>query len=194
MSQSGLRSGGVGDSSRILGAQRSTGRLFYTVDLQSLDSVEAPIDMKQYWRLLPVYKILHEYCDVICSWFSSAGATAPGDMVEGGTDYLWWPRINGKIGYSYSWAWDIGDSDWNQPSSVVRKSIKNGRPAIVGLGWLWHYGVAYKYRYQEFKATPNTVLLRRRWFACNEGWGKKQGAWYSGYDTFLGFSLRPWKR
>lgn len=141
-----------------------------------------------------VYNLLHDYCDVICNPFGSAGATPPGDMVEAGATYLWFPKILGYLGYSYSWAWDLTDPDWNEPSNRIRTSVKNGRPAIVGLGWLWHYGVAYKYRYQEFKVTPDTVLLRRRWFAVNEGWGKDQGAWYSGYDTFLGASIKPWQK
>ena len=59
-----------------------------------------------HYNLRPVYNQLHDYCDVICPWFSSAGATHPGDMVEGGPSYLWWPRINRKIAYGYSWAWD----------------------------------------------------------------------------------------
>jgi hypothetical protein len=141
-----------------------------------------------------VYDSLHDYCDVICSSTSSAGATAPGDMIEGGATYLWLPKIFGYLGYSYSWAWDLTDPDWNEPSNRIRKSIKNGRPAIVGLGWLWHYGVAYKYRYQEFMVAPNVVVLKRRWFAVNEGWGKNKGAWYSGGDTFLGATIKPWQK
>jgi hypothetical protein len=112
-------------------------------------------------------------------------------MVEGGPTYLWLPKVAGYLGYSYTWAWDLTDPDWNEPSNRIRSSIKKGRPAIVGLGWLWHYALAYAYRYQEFKVTPNIVLLRRRWFKCNQGWGKSSGAWYCGGDTFLGASIKP---
>jgi hypothetical protein len=56
----------------------------------------------------------------------------------------------------------LTDPDWNEPSNRIRTSIKNGRPAIVGLGWLWHYALAYDYRYQEYKVTPNVVVARRR--------------------------------
>jgi hypothetical protein len=144
-------------------------------------------------RMHAVYALLHDYCDVICSP-SGAGATPPGDMIEAGATYLWLPRTLGYLGYTYSWAWDLSDPDWNEPSNRIRTSIKNGRPAIIGLGWLWHYGVAYAYRYQEFKASPDVVLFRRRWFKCNEGWGHANGAWYSGADTFLGASINAWQK
>jgi len=144
-------------------------------------------------RMHAVYAQLHDYCDVICSP-NGQGATPPGDMIEAGATYLWLPKTLGYLGYTYSWAWDLMDPDWNEPSNRIRTSVKQGRPAIIGLGWLWHYGVAYAYRYQEFKAAPDLVLFRRRWFKCNEGWGHANGAWYSGADTFLGASIKPWQK
>ncbi|MBN9693744.1 MAG: hypothetical protein J0M24_26175 [Verrucomicrobia bacterium] len=164
-------------------------------------------DPSGYNRVIQLYDILHESCDVICSPFDDSGATAPEDMVEG-----WWePTKRGRrtsangtyfpyptpipndayMKYSYRYAWDLMDPDWNEPSNVIRRANKRGRPAIVGLGWLWHYGVSYAYRYQEFKVTADgPVLYTRRWFRVNEGWGKDQGQWYSGGDTFLGFDLK----
>lgn len=64
-------------------------------------------------------------------------------MIEGGPTYLWLAKLTGMLKYSYAWAWDLLDNDWNEPANRVRASVKNGRPAIIGLGWLWHYGVAY---------------------------------------------------
>ncbi len=179
----------------------------------SLRTQDAPFwfdsdyDPSGYNRVIKLYDILHDACDVICDPFSDSGATAPGDMVE-----AWWtPTVYGRrtdangnywppplpipanpcMTQWHSWAWDLSDPDWNEPSNVIRKANKNGRPAIVGLGWLWHYGVSYAYRYQEFKAAENgPVLHRRRWFKVNEGWGKDHGVWYSGGDTFLGFDLK----
>jgi hypothetical protein len=142
-------------------------------------------------KIHAVYDDLHDYCDVICSP-TGAGATLPGDMVEGGLPYLWVPKIFNKLSYSYAYSWDLLDPDWNEPSNLVRSSIKKGRPAILGLGWLWHYVVAYAYRYQEYKVTPEIgPLAVRRWFRCNQGWGKSSGAWYSGADTFLGMTIHP---
>ena len=164
-----------------------------------------------YDRVISLYDVLHDSCDTICNPFGEAGATPPGDMVEAWWEPTKWGRrtdaagtfwpypapvpSNAAMGYWYSWSWDLMDPDWNEPSNVIRRANKKGRPAIVGLGWLWHYGVSYAYRYQEFKATENgDPILVRRWFKVNEGWGKDHGEWYSGGDTFLGFDLKLTQR
>jgi len=78
---------------------------------------------------------------------------------------------------------------------VIRSSVKKGRPAVAGLGWMWHYVVAYAYKYQAFKVHPDIPPLAvRRYFRCNQGWGKSSGAWYSGCDTFLGMTIKPWQK
>lgn len=182
--------------------------------LNSLRNQDAPLwldldsDSAGYYRVVRLYHRLHESCNVMCFGpFSDAGATAPDDMVQG-----WWgPTTPGRrttasgvympyplpeppnrlLGYSYKWSWDLMDPDWNEPSNVIRSANKKGRPAIVGLGWLWHYGVSYAYRLQEFKQSQDgPVLATRQWFRVNEGWGKDNGEWYSGDDTFLGFDLK----
>lgn len=174
--------------------KRSVPAAFYWQVPGDLTQPDSPTTMEEDpLRLHAVYALLHDYCDVICSP-NGAGATPPGDMIEAGATYLWLPKALGYLGYTYSWAWDLNDPDWNEPSNRIRTSIKKGRPAIIGLGWLWHYGVAYVYRYQEYKVSPNVVLTRRRWFKCNEGWNKSQGHWYSGADTFLGASIKPWQK
>jgi hypothetical protein len=148
------------------------------------------------------YHYLHDLCDVICfGIFSNSGATWPSDLIEGVHGYLaplgpWWFVLgplgvtSPLIGYNTSWAWDAFGNDWHTSGSRVAKGIKNGRPGIVGLGVLWHYALAYKYRRQEVYVEINgqkayTIGITRE-FACNEGWGKKNGAWYSAYDVFLG--------
>ncbi len=188
----------VGSGSSLRSSLRNQDAPFY------LDNDDDP---SGYARVIKLYDVLHESCDVICDLFSDAGATPPGDMVE-----AWWeptkpgrrtdqngtywpypaqPPPNPAMGHWYSWSWDLSDPDWNEPSNVIRRANKKGRPAIVGLGWLWHYGVSYAYRYQEYKATANgPAIHKRRWFRVNEGWGKDHGEWYSGGDTFLGFDLK----
>jgi len=183
----------------------------------SLRTQDAPFyldyddDPSGYARIIKLYDILHDSCDVICDPFSDSGATTPDDMIEAWleptkhgrrTDQngLFWPwpsppPPNPAMGYWYSWSWDLMDPDWNEPSNVIRRANKKGRPAIVGLGWLWHYGVSYAYRYQEYKASANgPAIYTRRWFRVNEGWGKENGEWYSGGDTFLGFDMKLWQR
>jgi hypothetical protein len=179
--------------------------------ITSLRTQDAPFWLDQdnspggYGRVVKLYDTLHESCDVICDPFSDSGATAPGDMVDGiwaalmpglstgrnGVPLLFVPVPDPALGYYYRWSWDLSDPDWNEPSNVIRRANKKGRPAVVGLGWLWHYGVSYAYRYQELKAAADgPVLATRRWFRVNEGWGKDSGAWYSGGDTFLGADLK----
>lgn len=186
--------------------------------LTSLRTQDAPFYLDEdyepsgYDRVMKLYHVLHDSCDVMCFGAATdAGATPPGDMVEG-----WWaptararrtnpqgvyfpyplpPPPDRLMGYWYNWSWDLMDADWNEPSNVIRRANKKGRPAIVGLGWLWHYGVSYAYRYQEYKATADgPVIMVRRWFRVNEGWGKENGEWYSGDDTFLGFDLKLTQR
>ncbi len=188
----------VGSGSALRTSLRTQDAPFY---------LDADDDPSGYSRVIKLYDILHDSCDVICDPFSDAGATDPDDMVEAWREPTKYGRrtsANGTyfpypapipsdacMAYSFSWSWDLMDPDWNEPSNVIRKANKKGRPAIIGLGWLWHYGVSYAYRYQEYKATANGPALKvRRWFRVNEGWGKDHGEWYSGGDTFLGFDLK----
>ena len=189
----------VGSGSSLRTSLRTQDAPFY------LDSDDDP---SGYGRVIKLYDVLHDSCDVMC-WgaFSDAGSTPPGDMVEAwweptkwgrrtAANGVYWPYptpvpADGVMAYAYHWAWDLMDPDWNEPSNVIRSANKKGRPAIVGLGWLWHYGVSYAYRVQAFKVTADgPAILTQRWFKVNEGWGKDHGEWYSGGDTFLGFDLK----
>jgi hypothetical protein len=167
---------------------------FYAVVPDDLTVADSPNVVTQgEFKMIAVYQKLHDLCDVSC-WPNGAGATAPGDMVEADS-YFWLAKIWGHLGYSYAWSWDLTDPDWNQPSSYARTALKKGRPAILGLGWLWHYVVAYRYRYQPLQLSENgPIIVARRYFACNEGWGKTKGAWYSGNDTFLGAYIKPYQK
>ena len=153
--------------------------------------------------LRKVYHPLHELCDVICDPFSDAGATWPSDLIEGFATYLQpvaspsgvasllYGRGNRLVNYSCSWAWDAWGDDWQVAGVRVAEGIKNGRPGIVGLGWLWHYGVGYGYRRKEYVLPFNggeTVLQVKRYFRVNEGWSDFKPSWYSAYDVFLGLS------
>ncbi len=174
---------------------------------QSMRNADAPLDgypgTAAGRSLLRVkFNELHDACDVMC--VGNNGATPPGDMVEAlapvtyiarGAAGAATPDQLRYLGMSYNWSWDLMDPDWNQPSNFVRASILDQRPAVLGLGWLWHYVLAYKYRLQEYRVTEGgPVMYRRRWFGVNEGWGKETGAYYSGGDTFLGTNLRLWQR
>lgn len=155
------------------------------------------IDSVGYQKVMAMYHSLHDICNVICfGEFSDQGASLPGDMVDAlETQTLNERYMLQRLGISYAWAWDLVDPDWNEPSSLCRKAIKDHRPAVIGLGWLWHYALAYGYLKQDFKTAPDLdPVAVRRWFKCNEGWNKDHGAWYSGFDTFLGTDLALWQQ
>jgi hypothetical protein len=188
---------------------------FYTAanDFTSISTVDAPqfLDTNaKKARVKKAYALLHDYCDVICDPFSDAGATLPGDLIEGFFDYIHpvsaqlgvssilYGKGKPLVGYSYSYAYDFWGDDWDSSGSRVANGIKSGRPGVVGLGWLWHYVVAYGYLRQDYTQNINGqdvyMGLRKRFFKVNEGWGKENPAWYSAYDVFLGLSVSMFQK
>jgi hypothetical protein len=188
---------------------------FYTRadSFSSISTVDAPQYLNstsEKGRVIQAYSLLHELCDVICDPFSDAGATMPGDLVEGWAGYLFpvnqsigvssilYGKGKSLVGSSTSWAYDWWGDDWDSSGSRVANGIKSGRPGVVGLGVLWHYVVAYGYLRQDYVITidgkDQYLGLRARYFKCNEGWGKSSPAWYSAYDVFLGLSANVWQK
>jgi hypothetical protein len=166
----------------------------------SAKTVDSQMIMKEgqagWQQLFSLLDELHDDCDVICSPFSNAGATWPSDMAEAifGKTYTE-RKVYLTLGMSYYYSWDLIDPDWNNPSTLARQSIWNGRPSALGLGYLWHYALAYGYRHHEYKTSENSPpVLVKRWFACNEGWNKANGVYYSGNDTFFGTHIRFWQK
>lgn len=195
--------------------KKSVESAFYTAannfaSLRDVDAPQFPDTTSKRTRVRAAYFQLHELCDVICDPFSDAGATLPGDLIDGFFGYLH-PVANsigvsslmfGKgqplVGYSYSYAYDFWGDDWDSSGSRVANGIKAGRPGVVGLGWLWHYVVAYGYLRQDYTVTINGqdqyLGLRKRFFKVNEGWGKSSPAWYSAYDVFLGLTANIYQK
>lgn len=183
------------------------------VNFSSLSNVDAPkyLDTSGKRALVrDALAKLHDYCDVLCDPFSDAGATMPGDLIEGWQTYLFpvantigsasvtYGNGNPLVGYSASWAYDYWGDDWEYSGSKVASGIKDGRPGVVGLGVLWHYVVAYGYFREDLMATIGGTEMyqgvRRRFFKCNEGWGNSSPAWYSAHDVFLGLTANVWQR
>ncbi len=179
----------------------------------SISTVDAPqfLDTtSKRARVRAAYSALHELCDVICDPFSDAGATMPSDLIEGffgyihpvaspiGISSLLYGKGSALVGYSYSYAYDFWGDDWDSSGSRVANGIKSGRPGVIGLGWLWHYAVAYGYLRQDYVVTINGndqyLGLRKRFLKCNEGWAKDSPAWYSAYDVFLGLSASMFQK
>jgi hypothetical protein len=188
---------------------------FYTTaaDFNSLSGADAPQFLNSASKkahIHPALDSLHDLCDVICDPFSDSGATLPSDEIEGFFGYIYpvaskvgigsivYGQGNALVGYSYDWAYDFWGDDWDGSGTRVANGIKKSRPGVVGLGWLWHYVVAYGYIRKDYVVTINgsdyDLGLRQRFFKCNEGWGEDSAHWYSAYDVFLGLSANLFQK
>jgi hypothetical protein len=140
--------------------------------------------------VFPVVNSLHDLCDVICFPTSDQGATEPSDMAEGGLGYSYVPALGGLITRSWRMAWTIWDDCPEDGALECAEAIKKGYPAVVGLGWLWHYAVAYGYQRVDFKLAPDQPpVLIYRYLKCNMGWGDTV-RWYNLCDTFFSSDFR----
>ena len=195
--------------------EKSVESAFYTapnsfLSLRDIDAARILDTTSRKAKVRAAYVQLHELCDVICDPFSQAGATMPGDLVEGFFGYLQpvassagiSSALYGKgqplVGYTYSYAYDAWGDDWDSSGSRVANGIKAGRPGVVGLGVLWHYVVAYGYMRQDYtmKVGGEDVYLgvAKRFFKVNEGWNKSNPAWYSAHDVFLGLTANIYQK
>jgi hypothetical protein len=139
-------------------------------------------------KVRPAYLELHELCDVIC-WgeFSDQGAVYPTDMSEGIKDYTWVAALGGLI--KRSWHINSTTGTWPDGAFRCRDAIKNGYPAVVGLGWMWHYCLAYGYGYQKID-TGLGYTFTRRMLKCNMGWADTDPRWYNLGDTFYAANFK----
>ncbi len=157
-----------------------------------INIADAPINAKGSNRPLvfPVMDDLHDLCDVICTAFSDQGASEPSDMCEGGLGYTCIRALGGFIKRSWNIKWTIWDDCPEDGALETAGAIKKGYPGVVGLGWLWHYAVAYGYQRVDWKNTPNgPSFLVYRYLKCNMGWGDTV-QWYNLCDTFFSSDFR----
>jgi hypothetical protein len=112
-------------------------------------------------------------------------ATMPWNMSDG---YKW--GLARGAGFSISWSWGV---PYLSPGSRDRAidSIKSGRPAIVGLGFYWHYPLAYGYAERKYKILGITVSTSQ-YFDCNMGWGGGSSQWQNASSTWFGTHGRYW--
>lgn len=181
-----------------------------SMNFASLSQSDAPQELdtaNQRAIVRGAYRKLHEDCDVICNPVGDEGGTLPEDLIEGYYSYIW-PITQGNLSggtpnptsitfggplcnYYVSWAYDFWGDDWDSSGSRVASGIKDGRPGVVGLGWLWHYGVAYGYKRQDKVMKVNGEEIRlaiRRHFKVNCGWKNDGPHWFNAHDVFLGLS------
>lgn len=141
-------------------------------------------------KVIPIYDDLHELCDVICNPFGDDGATYPTDMTDGFKSYTFVFANAGLLGR----AWTINSVTGTWPDAGAlrsRDAIKKGYPAVTGLGWMWHYVLAYGYCYEKIETTPGHTYTVR-YLKCNMGWNGSGPAWYNLADTFYSADCELW--
>jgi hypothetical protein len=89
-----------------------------------------------------------------------------------------------------SWIWGLPYASFGS-ISMVADSIKAGRPSILGLGYYWHYPLAYGYAGRQYKIA-GVVLHTERYFKCNMGWGGSSAEWHNANSTWFGTNARYW--
>ena len=72
----------------------------------------------------------------------------------------------------------------------VANSIKDGRPAILGLGWYWHYP-AYGARARD-NNTGNVVWQTQTSLQMQYGLGGSSAQWHNANSTWFGTDATYW--
>lgn len=116
---------------------------------------------------------------------SGQAATMPWNMKAG----RHWAAHRGA-GRDITWSWGLPYASFGSLSRVA-DSIKAGRPSIVGLGYYWHYPLAYGYKARQYK-TGSIVWSTQRYFKCNMGWGGDSAQWHNANSTWFGTHARYW--
>lgn len=125
-----------------------------------------------------------------CTWYivprietwcsGSEGATNPWDM-DGG--HAWAGHQDGVIDHYARYTSPLLAWTWNGPRELAESEIKNDRPSVVGFDW--HYGLAYGFRYRERRGTwTGWVYARRREVLVNMGWGGTAPEWHNAEDLW----------
>ncbi len=142
-------------------------------------------------KVIPVYHTLHDLCDVICNPFGNDGATWPTDMTDGFKGYTFFPALTQLIGRQ----WNINAITGTWPDAGALRSaeaVKKGYPAVTGLGYFWHYVLAYGYHRKTVELFGGQKV-HYRYVKCNMGWKNSSPKWYNISDTFYAADCRLWK-
>jgi hypothetical protein len=116
-----------------------------------------------------------------------SGATWPWNM--GGA----WNYLNGRTGTTLECDWDSFGIDEDGLRDKAISSIRDRHtPAVIGIGWLSHYPLAFGYAWQQRTVQHCfifcwTETVTDRCFYVNEGWGGGgAGDWVDASTWFAG--------
>jgi hypothetical protein len=128
-----------------------------------------------------VIREINGQVDTFCIFAS--GATYPSDMDEA------YEYLSGRTNTTLQDEFNGAGLPETRLRDNARDSIKyNDTPAVIGVGWLTHYPLAYGYAYQE--RIVNVLLWETvvydRCFYLNQGWGGSGNEWITASTWYSG--------
>lgn len=132
-----------------------------------------------------VIREIHGEVGTFCIFGS--GATFPWDMPGV------WQYINGRSYTRVRCDWDSLGIHEDGLRDLAISSIRDRHtPAVIGIGWLSHYPLAWGYAWQTRTIRRCFIfcwddVVTDRWFYVNEGWGQGgAGQWVEASTWFAG--------
>jgi hypothetical protein len=132
-----------------------------------------------------VIQEIHNDVGTFCIFGS--GATFPWNM--GGA----WNYLNGRTGTRFQCDWDSLGIDEDGLRDKAISSIRDRHtPAVIGIGWLSHYPLAFGYAWQQRTVQHCFIwcwndTVTDQCFYVNEGWGGGgAGDWVDASTWFAG--------
>lgn len=150
--------------------------------IKELHLADSPLNND--WSVLQCSRGVFNHVGPWC--VSGQAATMPWNMANG-RRWAWDRGAGGHI----SWSWGV---PYVSPGSVSRgrQSVQNGRPSILGIGFYWHYVLAWGYAHRHYRMFGVNVSTSR-WFYCNMGWGgSNHSEWRSSSSVWFATHAQYW--
>jgi len=128
-----------------------------------------------------VIREINGQVDTFCIFAS--GATYPSDMDEA------YEYLSGRTNTTLQDEFNGAGFPETRLRDNARDSIKyNDTPAVIGVGWLTHYPLAYGYAYQEriVNVLFWETVVYDRCFYLNQGWGGSGNEWITASTWYSG--------
>lgn len=139
-----------------------------------------------------VRNVVNEIRGQVHTWcIGESGATWPWDMPEA------WRYLSGRTGTSLWCNWNsFGVHEDGLRDRAIDSIVNRRTPAVIGIGWLSHYPVAFGYA-RQVRVIRRCFIwcwdetVTDRCFYVNQGWGGGgSGEWVAASTWFAG-QIRP---